>query len=225
MKKITAISTLGLALFISISAYGGGYDRGQGQGQGQGQRQGQGQGHWKGQGHGKGSGGGANIQYLKSNHGSYTQLNNEKTPAPVKDENALTIQWIVSGKTEENATKLYSHINFMTNKLKEGKTPRAWDKLFLLEAYMKTSHRYTTDLSIQGATNVLITKTATDRCAYKVISAHSDAVSGDFFARGVLNVDHSSIAESIINSSDCASSKVELEEYVKNNQKGKGKGH
>ena len=204
MKKITTVSILGLALFIS--ACGGSDSKGQGKGQ---------------QGQGGGGEEGSNIQYLKSNHSSYTQSNNEETPAPIKNEAGLSIAWIVSGKTEENAVKLYDHINFMVDKLKEGKTPRAWDKLFLLEAYMKTSHRYTTDLSKEG-TNVLITKTATDNCAYKVISAHSDAVSGDFFARGIINVDYSLIAESIINSSDCASSKVELEEYVRNNQKEKG---
>ena len=198
MKKITAVSVLGLALFVSACGGSSGSD-------------------------GKGGGEeGSNIQYLKSNHTSYTQSNNQKTPAPVKDDSALTISWIVSAKTEANAAKLFDHIKFMGDKLQQGEKPRAWDKLFLLEAYMKTSHRYTTELSREGTTNVLITKTATDRCAYQVISAHSDAVSGDFFARGVINVDYSPIAENIINSNERASSKTELEEYVRANQKAKG---
>ena len=106
----------------------------------------------------------------------------------------------------------------MVNKLEAGENPRAWDKLFLLEAFMKTANRYTTEVNKVNGTNVLITKTATDNCAYRVISAHSDAVSGDFFGQGVINNDYSSIAETIINSSDCLASKSDLETYVTANQ-------
>ena len=163
----------------------------------------------------------SNIPYLKSNHTNYTQLNNSKTLAPQKNNTALTIQWVISSKTETDAIKLYDHINFMVMKLKEGENPRGWDKLFLLEAYMKTAYRYSTSLSIEGTTNVLVTKTATDRCAYEVISAHSDVVKGDFFGKGVINIDYSSIAEDIINSSYCSSSKTDLEAYVKTRQETK----
>ncbi len=179
-----------------------------------------------GGGKGKGKGGGeegSNIQYLKTNHNSYSQLNSSEKPAPEKSESALSIQWGITAKTEEEAEKLYDHINFMIDKLEAGKTPRGWDKLFLLEAYMKTAFRYTTDLSREGVTKVLIKKIATDRCSYEVISAHSDAVRGDFFGQGVIDTDYSSIAEGIINSSYCSDSKTKLEQYVKDNQKTKGK--
>ncbi len=155
----------------------------------------------------------SNIPYLKSNHNNYSSQTSENNPAPVKDMDALSISWAIKAKTETDAEKLYDHINFMINELKNGKNPRAWDKLFLLEAFMKTAHRYTTVVD-RNNTNIRITKTATDRCAYKVISAHSDAVSGDFFGQGIINKDYSAIAEEIIGSNDCSTSKTALEKYI-----------
>ena len=160
----------------------------------------------------------SNIPYLKTNHNNYSKVTSDATPAPVKNNAALSISWSIKSKTETDAIKLYDHINFMVNKLEAGENPRAWDKLFLLEAFMKTANRYTTEVNKVNGTNVLITKTATDNCAYRVISAHSDAVSGDFFGQGVINNDYSSIAETIINSSDCLASKSDLETYVTANQ-------
>lgn len=169
----------------------------------------------------EGNGSAANISYLKTNHSNYTQYAGEGSPTPIKKMDALSLQWSIVAKTETDAIKLYDHINFMVSELKAGENPRAWDKLFLLEAYMKTSHRYTTVINKEEANKLLIIKTATDRCAYDVISAHSDAVSGDFFGQGIINKDYSSIAENIINSAACSISKVNLVSYIRKNQKPK----
>jgi len=164
----------------------------------------------------------SNIPYLKSNHNNYSKLTSEANPAPIKNETALSLSWSIKSKTETDAIKLYDHINFMVNTLENGGNPQPWDKLFLLEAFMKIAKRYTTEINRVDNINVLVTKTATDRCAYKVISAHSDVVSGDFFGQGVTSNDHSSTAEEIINSTDCSASKIDLETYITANQKTRG---
>ncbi len=196
MKKLT-VAVLGLTLFVS--GCGGGNNNAKGGGNEE----------------------ESNIQYLKTNHDKYSKTASNSTPTPIKNSSTMSLAWSITAETETNAIKLTDHINFMVNKLKNDKNPRAWDKLFLLEAFMKTKYHYTTSVNRINK-NVLIEKTATDICAYKVISAHSDAVSGDFFAQGVINKDYSIIAEGIINSSDCATLKSELESYIVSRQKSKG---
>jgi hypothetical protein len=167
----------------------------------------------------------SNISYLKTYHTNYSDINSAKVPLPIKDNEALSVQWYISANTTEDAIKLYEHISFMNQKLIDGENPRGWDKLFLLEAYMKTAHRYSTFVSIENDTNVLITKTATDHCAYDIIAAHSDVVSHDFFGQGIINMDYSTTAENIMNSNHCSLSKPEMEAYITARIKPRGTGN
>ena len=164
----------------------------------------------------------SNIPYLKSNHANYSNHGSTTSfPTPTKDEAKKSIDWAISATTEDGAKKLADHIQFMVNKLKNGDNPRAWDKLFLMEEYMKTNHHYTTEIE-QTGTTVTVSKVATTSCAYEVISAHADAVSGDFFAQGIINKDNSLTAESILADSVCSNEKTQIEAYILENQKPKG---
>lgn len=122
------------------------------------------------------------------------------------------------GNTSKTETKLSDHIKFMVQKLQEGKTPRAFDTLFIMEAYMKVNHQYTTSVE-QSGSNVIVRKQATTPCAYDVIVAHSNTVSGDFFAQGDIDNDYSVIAEGILNSQGCANQKSEIEQYIQKHKK------
>jgi hypothetical protein len=136
------------------------------------------------------------------------------TPAPTKDANAKSIDWIVTASSEEGAEKLSEHIRYMIAELKAGNNPRAFDTLFLMEAYMKFNGFYTTEVEKDGL-NVIISKNASTDCAYKVISAHSDAVSGDFFGKGDINNNYSSIADAILASTACDTERTAIEAYLK----------
>ncbi len=156
----------------------------------------------------------SNIPYLKANHMNYSQHGTTTLlPTPIKDANQRTINWTITAKSEENAIKLTEHLEFMINKLKEGGNPRAWDKLFLMEAYMKFNHYYTTDVERTNR-DIVISKKATTDCAYEVISAHSDAVSGDFFANGDTSVDNSKTAETILASPTCDDERASITAYI-----------
>ncbi len=124
-------------------------------------------------------GAGSNIPYLRTNHANYTEDGSSMTPAPTKDAARKSITWTINAKTQEDASKLADHIRYMDAQLKANKNPRAFDKLFLMEAYMKYNNQYTSSVE-QSGTSVVVTKQAKNSCAYEVISAHSDAVSGDF---------------------------------------------
>ncbi len=91
---------------------------------------------------------------------------------------------------------------------------------------MKINHKYTTNIKNIDK-KVLINKVATTLCAYEVISAHSNAVSGDFFGQGVINNDYFSIAEEILASSSCDDERSSIELHISNNIAGgpQGKGH
>jgi len=164
---------------------------------------------------------GSNIPYLRDNHANYSEHGSTQTPAPTKDANAKSINWTISASTEEGAEKLAVHIDYMTEQLQAGENPRAWDKLFLMEAYMKVNGYYTTEVERSGI-NVVISKNANTACAYEVISAHSDAVSGDFFAQGDINNDYSSTAESILASSACDAERDSITSYISSRQRGRG---
>lgn len=164
---------------------------------------------------------GSNIPYLRTNHANYKEHGSNQTPAPVKDPNARSINWTIAASTEDGAKKLAEHILFMERQLQADQNPRGWDKLFLMEAYMKYNQYYTTNIERSG-TNVVVSKNANTTCAYEVISAHSDAVSGDFFARGDLMVNYSSRAESILASSACNDVRASLETYIASRQRSRG---
>ena len=162
----------------------------------------------------------SNIPYLRTNHANYSQHGSSMTPSPTKDSNKMSIDWTIAATTQEGAEKLQEHLQFMENKLLADENPRAWDKLFLMEAYMKYNRYYTTSVERSG-TNVVVSKQANTRCAYEVISAHSDAVSGDFFAQGDIDNDYSNIAENILASSACNAVRSSLESYIISRQKRK----
>jgi hypothetical protein len=159
----------------------------------------------------------SNIPYLKVNHANYSEHGSSQTPAPTKDANTKSINWTIVANTEEGAIKLQEHLAFMEEKLLNDANPRGWDKLFLMEAYMKYNKYYTTSVERSG-TNVVVSKNANTSCAYEVISAHSDAVSGDFFAQGDINNDYSSIAESILESSACDTERTSVKSYITSRQ-------
>ncbi len=155
----------------------------------------------------------SNIPYLQQNHANYKLDGSNITPAPVKDANKRSIDWTIEASDEEGAKKLADHIRYMESQLLADQNPRAFDKLFLMETYMKFNKFYTTSVE-QSGKSVVVSKIANNRCAYRVISAHSDAVSNDFFAQGNISTDYSSTADSILNSSDCNSQKTDIESYI-----------
>ena len=169
---------------------------------------------------GSSEGAGSNIPYLKANHANYKEHGSAQTPAPVKDANTKSINWTIAATTEEGAIKLQEHLAFMEEKLLNDENPRAFDKLFLMEAYMKFNRYYTTSVERSG-TNVVVSKNANTACAYEVISAHSDAVSGDFFANGDIMNDYSGMAESILASSACNDVRSSVETYIAQRQMGR----
>jgi hypothetical protein len=216
MRQQTFIKTLGFSLLTATLLVGCGGSstdttRGNGNGAGQG---------GAGQGDGSEEGAGSNIPYLRENHANYKEHGSAQTPAPVKDANAKSINWTIAATTEEGAIKLQEHLAFMEEKLLNDENPRGWDKLFLMEAYMKFNRYYTTAVERSG-TNVVVSKNANTACAYEVISAHSDAVSGDFFAQGDIMNDYSATAESILASSACNDVRTSLETYIAQRQMGR----
>ena len=211
MRQKTLIKTLGFSLLAAallVGCGGSSTDTTRGNGNG------------AGQGSGNDEGEGSNIPYLRENHANYKEHGSAQTPAPVKDANAKNINWTIAASTEEGAMKLQEHIAFMEAKLLNDENPRGWDKLFLMEAYMKFNRYYTTLVERSG-TNVVVSKNATTACAYEVISAHSDAVSGDFFANGDIRQDYSSTAESILASSACDDVRGSVETYISQRQMGR----
>jgi len=215
MKNETWIVTLGISLLTAtllIGCGGSSTDTVRGNGQGQGSGMGNG---------GDSEGEGSNIPYLRDNHANYNEHGSTQTPAPVKDANAKSINWTIAATTEEGAIKLQEHLAFMEERLLADQNPRGWDKLFLMEAYMKYNRYYTTSVERSG-TNVVVSKNANTMCAYEVISTHSDAVSGDFFAQGEITIDYSSAAERILASSSCDAERSAIESYISSRQMGRG---
>jgi len=228
MKRMSIVITLGTSLITAAlllgcgsgtSDTGGNGNHGNG-GNGNGESS---QGGGMDNGNAGDEGSGSNIPYLRENHANYSEHGSTQTPAPVKDANAKSINWTIAATTEEGAIKLQEHLAFMEERLLNDQNPRGWDKLFLMEAYMKYNRYYTTSVERSG-TNVVVSKNANTTCAYEVISAHSDAVSGDFFAQGEIMNDYSSTAESILASSACNDVRTSLESYISSRQMGRDNG-
>ncbi len=165
---------------------------------------------------------GPNIPYLRSHHAAYGKEDGTRPPVPVKNPEARSIDWIIVADDERNAQILTSHIRFMMEKLESGANPRAFDKLFLMEAYMKYNGYYTTTVDRSGSI-VVVSKSARTACAYDVISAHSDAVSEDFFGRGNIMNDYSSLAEAILASPDCDADRDAITAYIAERQRHRGR--
>jgi len=163
----------------------------------------------------------SNIPYLRSNHNNYSNKGSSLNPAPTKNAVDKSINWSIDAKSVEDAKILEEHIKYMTSKLKEGETPRAFDRLYLMEAYMKQNKKYTTSIT-RNDKNVIIKKVANDTCAYDVISAHSDGVSGDFFGKGDIMNDYSSIADRILASSSCDGDRESITAFITSKQFNRG---
>jgi hypothetical protein len=164
---------------------------------------------------------GSNIPYLRENHMTYRQYATTDIPQAIKDVNNKNIRWTISASSKEGAIQLVGHIQFMVKKLETGNNPRAWDKLFLMEAYMKKHGHYETFVERSGI-DVFIRKEAHTSCSYEVLSAHSNAVGGDFFARADVGQDYSLIAEAILASPACNNEKQALENYIIDRQHTRG---
>ncbi|MCB4783763.1 MAG: hypothetical protein LGB69_04160 [Sulfurovum sp.] len=155
----------------------------------------------------------SNIPYLHQNHTNYSEYGSSLRPTPTKNAAKKSIEWTIAAKTEYDAAQLAGHVRFMDQKLQEGVSPRAWDKLFLMETYMKVRQFYTTNIK-QGGTTVIISKKASNNCAYNVIAASSDVISGHFFGKGDITQNYSSIAEEILKSSACSALRSDIEMYI-----------
>ena len=152
---------------------------------------------------------------------NYYQHGTMDAPKPIQDVNNKTITWIISASSKEGAIELVGHIQFMVKKLEEGNNPRAWDKLFLMEAYMKKNSHYNTKVE-RGGIDVIIIKEAYTSCSYEVLSAHSNLVAGDFFTRADVGQDYSAIAEAILASPSCVKEKIDIEHYIIDRQHTRG---
>ena len=165
---------------------------------------------------------GSNIPYLRAHHSEYGKEDGTKPPVPIKDPARGSIDWIIVAENEQNAEKLAQHIRFMIDRLESGANPRAFDKLFLMEAYMKYNRFYTTTVERSG-NRIVVSKNAQTACAYDVIAAHSDAVIADFFGQGNITKDYSSVAESILASSDCDAERDAVGAYIAQRQRKHGR--
>ena len=154
---------------------------------------------------------GSNIPYLKDNHASYRDTNNIAFEPYAIELNGDQLYWDIYAETEEQASTLKDHIEFMGDKLDQGAYPRSWDKLFILEAEMHAMIH--TEITLNGQ-QVTINKTADNPCALLVMKTHAEAVSQEFFKNGDTSVDHASIADDIINSIECSEYKAQFEEAI-----------
>jgi len=214
MRQQTFIKTLGFSLLTATLLVGcGGSSTDTTGGMGNGQS--------GGNGGSSNQGAVSNILYLRDNHANYKEHGSAQIPAPVKDANTKSITWTIAATTEEGAIKLLEHLSLMGEALLNDENPRAFDKLFLMEAYMKFNKYYTTSYERSG-TNVVIIKNAKTMCAYNIISAHSDVVSSDFFGKGDIMNDYSTIAEGILASSVCNDVRSSLETYISQRQRSRG---
>ncbi len=150
------------------------------------------------------------IAYLRDNHDQYTESGLFGTP-PSAQIGARALTWHIDAQTEAQADNLKNHIEAMGARIDAGLSPRPWDKFFIIEAalggYIHTAVNV-------NSTRVLITKTADNDCAFEVMAKHAEIVSGEFFATGKLNTDHSSIADELIASEACAEFKTDLDNAV-----------
>jgi hypothetical protein len=176
-----------------------------------------------GSGNGNGNGGNANsggggaptesyINYLATNHAGYANTTTGDNPQARFEDSANTVSWLLSTQTTEQADNLQKHITFMINAQEKGEHPRAWDKLFLADAYLKQAHRYQTVVSVSGNT-VSIQKTAVDVCTYAFLKAHATGLSGNFF-EGNIKVNFTAEAEKLIASDVCSADRGALEAYI-----------
>ncbi|MDD3575984.1 hypothetical protein [Halothiobacillus sp.] len=162
------------------------------------------------------------ISYLATNYAAYSETGTSHSPAASFDDANMSVRWAISTQTTEQANNLKSHIEFMENAILSGQNPRAWDKLFLMDAYMDQGHTYTTTISVNGTT-VVIDKIAKSACAYELIKTHAQGVGGWFF-HGDIQVSFSNLADQIIALPACDAERDGLNAYIAANQTALPKG-
>ena len=92
-----------------------------------------------------------------------------------------------------------------------GSIPRAWDKLFVLEAFLHDQIHTEVE---QKDTRITVYKTGDTECAYELVKVHASAVSNEFFATGDISADHSYAAEQILAMDICAAQREEAEAFI-----------
>lgn len=152
------------------------------------------------------------ISYLAANYASYTKAGTSNSPAATFDDTNMSVRWAIATQTTEQADNLKSHIIYMEQAILSGQNPRAWDKLFLMDAYMDQSHTYTTTINVNG-TEVIIDKVANNACAYELIKTHAQGVGGWFF-HGDIQVSFSNLADQIIALPACDAERTGLNAYI-----------
>ena len=152
------------------------------------------------------------INYLATNYASYTTAGTSNSPAATFDDANMSVRWAIATQTAEQADNLKSHIIYMEQAILNGQNPRAWDKLFLMDAYMDQAHTYTTTITVNG-TEVVIDKVANNACAYELIKTHAQGVGGWFF-HGDIKVSFSNLADQIIALPACDAERAGLTAYI-----------
>jgi len=165
--------------------------------------------------------GGSMIPYVTDNHAEYFQPGTTTYPAPEFDEENYKVTWFIQSNTEEQAINMKRHIDFMADKTHKGKTPRAWDKLFLMEGYFAQHHNYEVNVTINENNIVEVHKDSDNACSFEATKAHANAVSGDFFATGDTSTDYSFAAEDLLTQEICADYREEIETFIEQNHQPK----
>lgn len=156
------------------------------------------------------------ISYLAANYASYTTAGTSNSPVASFDDANMSVRWAIATQTTEQANNLKSHVIYMEQAILNGQNPRAWDKLFLMDAYMDQAHTYTTTITVNG-TEVIIDKVAQNACAYELIKTHAQGVGGWFF-HGDIQVSFSNLADQIIALPACDAERAGLTAYIVANQ-------
>jgi hypothetical protein len=162
------------------------------------------------------------IDYLAANYASYTTAGTSNSPVASFDDANMSVRWAIATQTTEQANNLKSHVIYMEQAILNGQNPRAWDKLFLMDAYMDQTHTYTTTITVNG-TEVIIDKVAKNACAYALIKTHAQGVGGWFF-HGDIQVSFSNLADQIIALPACDAERAGLNAYIAANQTALPKG-
>ncbi|MEA1990371.1 MAG: hypothetical protein U9N57_14340 [Pseudomonadota bacterium] len=165
--------------------------------------------------------GGALISYVTENHAEYFQPGTTNYPAPEFDEENYKVTWFIQSHTEEQAINMKRHIDFMASKTHKGETPRAWDKLFLMEAFFAQHHNYEVTVTINDSNTVEVHKDSDNACSFEATKAHANAVSGDFFARGDTHADYSYAAEDLLTQEICETYRDDIEAFIEQNHEEK----
>lgn len=151
------------------------------------------------------------VSYLKKEHDAYKDGNTIQQAPAAMSLNGDELYWDIYAEDEEHALTLKEHIEFMGAHIEAGEYPRSWDPFFILEAEM---HPYIhTAVQVNGR-QVTIHKSADNACAYSIMTAHAQVLSGEFFALGDTSQSHAVEADAILASAECAEFAAELQAAI-----------